>query len=72
MAGLGSKDLKKWIGQIGFVAPGPKSAGQSARIAVKVIGVNYGYGRWLLRVEPLAGTGSWQVDYRAVEFMEDL
>lgn len=71
MAGLKRDQLEKWMGQVGFVAPGPKSAHQEARIAVKVIGVNYGYGRWLFRVQPLAGTGSWQVAVDAVEFKGD-
>jgi hypothetical protein len=66
--GLSFKELEKWVGTVGWVHPTTRAADKGATIAVKVIGVNYGYGRWLFKVEPLAGTGSWQVEYNRVMF----
>lgn len=71
MAGLDRKDLEKWLGKIGWVAPGNRPGDETARIAVKIEGVNYCYGRWVFKVTPLAGTGSWQVDVHRVEFREE-
>ena len=68
---LSREKLEKWMGQIGWVPPGARSAQHDARIAVKIVGINYAYGSWLFRVEPLAGTGSWQVDVNSVDFKED-
>ena len=58
------KELSKWIGKVGWTAPYSKCS--TAQIAVKIIGVKFGYGRWLLVVEPLAGVGYWQVGYDRV------
>lgn len=71
MAGLGRDDLERWINQVGWVAPGNRKGDEKARIAIKVKGVNYCYGRWVFKVQPLAGTGTWQVDINRVEFRED-
>lgn len=71
MAGLEREDLEKWLDQVGWVAPGNRPGDDGARIAVKIIGVNYCYGRWCFKVAPLAGTGSWQVDIHRVDFKED-
>jgi hypothetical protein len=64
--GLSLEMLAKWLGEVGWVHPSPTQ--RTATIAVKVIGVNQAWGRWLFRVQPLAGTGSWQVDVDSVEF----
>lgn len=71
MAGLKREDLERWINQVGWVPPGNRSNDETCRIAVKVLGVNYAYGKWLFKVAPLAGTGSWQVDIGRVEFRDD-
>ena len=70
MAGLKRKQLEEWMGKIGFVKPNFGRT-TTARIAVKVIGVNFTYGRWVFEVEPLAGTGTWQVDVNSVDFGDD-
>lgn len=64
--GLKLKDLQAWVGRVGWVYPERRH--KTATIAVKVIGVNFAYGRWLFEVAPLAGTGSWQTAADAVEF----
>ena len=69
-SGLSRKDLERWLGQVGFVPPGSRRK-SDARIAVKILGVNYAYGRWVFRVQPLAGTGSWQVDVNVVDFRDE-
>ncbi len=58
---MSTEELSKWIDKVGWVPVG------QAMIAVKIVGVNYGYGRWMFRVAPLAGTGSWQVGVDRVE-----
>jgi hypothetical protein len=51
--------LEQWIGHVGYVKPDPR---QTATVAVKILGVKYAYGSYLLVVAPLAGTGKWQVN----------
>jgi len=60
------EELKDRVGAIGWVRPNRDS--MTATIAVKVVGVNVSYGKKLYVVEPVAGTGSWQVGFEHVEF----
>ena len=63
------EDLAKWIGAVGWVRPRPRT--KTATIAVRVTGVKFGYGRHMLKVEPLMGTGYWYVYYKNVSIDKD-
>ena len=58
------KELTKWVGKIGWVTPYSRCT--SAQIAVKVVGAQVSYGRWLLEVEPMMGVGTWLVGFDRV------
>ena len=67
------EDLEKAVGKIGWVSPVDPSKkhrqhGGDCFIAVKVVGVTFAWGKFLYRVEPVAGVGFWQVEHTRVFF----
>jgi len=56
---LDIQKIVEWVGRVGWTAPYSKCT--TAQIAVKIVGVKFGYGRWMFEVEPLAGVGTWLV-----------
>lgn len=66
--------LAEAVGKIGWVSPNyaervkRKKMADDCYIAVKVKGIQYSWGKYLYRVEPVAGVGSWNVEHTRVLF----